>query len=99
MKPARTLNLVGFSAVDHTKVDRSVVKWDVKRTASILESLWLTRNGLSMKYTVYTHRLIANLRRKFDRKGYSLRAQTELSKDTVVVWIAVKHRGNRPRRG
>jgi len=98
MKAARVLNLATFSAVDYTKVDRTIVKWDGKMIGAILESLWTTRTGLSMKYSVYTHRMIGNLRQRFDRKGYTLRAQTELSKGTVVVWIAMKYRGNRPRR-
>ena len=99
MKAQRVINLTAFSARDPAKVDRTVVRWDPKQIATMLENLWQTRGGIAMRYTVYTHRMIGSLRRSFDRKGYHLRAQTELKSGTVVVWVQVKHRGNRPQKG
>jgi hypothetical protein len=99
VKAARALNLAAFSNRDPAKIDRTTVRWDPRMVSGILSSLWQTRSGLAMRYDVYTHRMIQTLRRHFDRRGYTLRAQTELKSGTVVVWITVKLRGNRPGRG
>lgn len=95
--------LVALARVpDGGAVDRSTVRWRAHRqeVAGLLRSLWALRDssGLRMPYTVYTHRLIAQLRVQFDRDGYRLRATTELDRSTVVLAIRVKHRGNRPSR-
>jgi hypothetical protein len=95
----RRVELTRFDQADPTKVDTSVVKWDKTLLTSMLRQLWANRQGgIRMSFNVYTARMITALRLRFDHDGFHLRAKTELSKGTVMVWVTQKYRGNRPSR-
>jgi hypothetical protein len=97
--PSTARKLVTFSAADTAAIDRTRVRWDSRALRDTLRAIWHAKGGaLRMPYTVYTHRMLLRLRVGFDREGYQLRAETELTRGTVAVRIVQKRTGNRPSR-
>ena len=86
---------ITLAAIDHSRV-----RWEARDLEARLRSLWAMRGrALVLPLTVRNLRMIAVMRQRLDREGWTVRCQSQLKSETIAVFIHMKRYGARPARG
>jgi len=77
-------------------IDRTRLRWREGDLDRELLALWQTRGKAKvLPLTVRSLREIAACQRRWDRRGWTVRAQTQLKSNTIAVFVHLRHRGAR----